>query len=142
MKTQQNKFLVYIFLSILSQSICCSTNVNAQTLPPKEFKQALEKKHGILIDVRAPDEFAAEHIVGSININVHTPDFRARIDSLDRRKTYFVYCRSGIRSAEAMRKMNAAGFKNIYNLLGGMNAWKEAGLEVITDGRLNVLRTK
>lgn len=125
-KIYNTTYLILSFALILN----CFNGAMAQSLPPREFKQALEKKHGILIDVRSAEAYAAEHISGAINIDL-SDNFMGRIDSLDRHKTYFIYCRSGIRSAEAVRKMEKAGFKNIYNLLGGITAWKEAGLEVM-----------
>jgi rhodanese-related sulfurtransferase len=48
--------------------------------------------------------------------------FLHEIDTLDRSKTYFLYCRTGNRSAQACMYMHDYGFKT-YNLIGGMSSW-------------------
>ena len=45
------------------------------------------------------------------------------LEALDKSKNYYVYCRSGARSAKACEIMNSIGFENAYNLLGGFLEW-------------------
>ena len=92
-------------------------------LSNKEFQQKLnEDSSAILMDVRTPEEFRSERIPNSVNANVISSSFMNKISSLDKSKTYFVYCRSGGRSAQACSIMADEGF-NVYNLIGGIGSW-------------------
>lgn len=76
----------------------------------------------VLLDVRTPGEFNEGHIASATNINFGSASFAAEIGKLDASKTYFVYCRSGNRSAQAITVMRAAGIQNIVELQGGIVA--------------------
>ena len=65
-------------------------------------------------------------IEGAREIDFRGPDFREKMDQLDRDKTYLVYCRSGGRSASAGAVMEEMGFTRIYNLVGGYTAWSQS----------------
>lgn len=79
-------------------------------------------KSAVLIDVRTPEEFRAGSIKGAINLNALSTGFSDRILTMDKDKTYFLFCRSGMRSAKACSIMAKAGFR-VVNLKGGMSAW-------------------
>ncbi|MDO3643802.1 rhodanese-like domain-containing protein [Mucilaginibacter sp. L3T2-6] len=88
-----------------------------------QFKKAFESiSKAQLIDVRTPAEVTSGTIGKAINIDFMSRDFDAKIQKLEADKTYFVFCRSGTRSATAVRKMKQAGF-TAYNLVGGINSW-------------------
>ncbi len=74
----------------------------------------------VIIDVRTHDEFLESHVLGALNIDVLSPDFKSKISALDKTKIYKVYCRSGNRSAQAMQTMKSIGFKDVENL-GSLN---------------------
>lgn len=74
-----------------------------------------------LIDVREPHEAAIASIPGSRLIPLGT--FPGAIPTLDRSRDIVVMCRSGIRSADAVRQLQAAGFGQVWNLAGGMLRW-------------------
>ena len=93
-----------------------------------EFKTILDKNNYALVDVRTPEEFNEGHIDGAVNINFYDATFDSDIQKLNKDKTVMVYCRSGGRSSNAMNKMVGMGFSKVYNLTGGFNGWKEAGL--------------
>ncbi len=82
----------------------------------------------VVLDVRTPQEFAAGHLPGAINLDYYSPTFREQLNQLDKSKTYFVYCRTGHRSGEAVKIMKQLGFKKIYDLNGGIMQWQAAGL--------------
>lgn len=84
-----------------------------------------------VIDVRTPEEFAAGHVDGAINIDVEGGGFSAAISSLDPAAPYIVYCRSGRRSAIAADAMIAAGFTEVHDM-GAIDGWVAAGLPVVT----------
>lgn len=79
---------------------------------------------GVLLDVRTAEEVEEGKIPGALNIDVNGSAFDEKVIDLDPSKTYYVYCRSGGRSTAACLKMNSFGFKNLYNLEGGITAWK------------------
>jgi len=76
----------------------------------------------ILLDVRTEEEYSAEYIPGAINIPLS--DLESRIDELDSSKAIIVYCKSGGRSRTASETLAQRGFI-VYNMEGGINAWKE-----------------
>ena len=81
--------------------------------------------NAIILDVRTEAEVAERKIPNSINIDIHKGQgFIDELEALDKTKSYFVYCRSGARSAQACAEMNQLGFENAYNLEGGFMAWE------------------
>lgn len=74
----------------------------------------------VLLDVRSPEEFAAGHLEGAINIPVQ--QLEARTGELSQARAVVVYCHSGLRAARAAGILEAAGVKSIANL-GPMSAW-------------------
>lgn len=76
--------------------------------------------NAVLVDVRTPSEFATGHIDQAINIDFENPSFASEVKKLDTTKTYFVYCRSGNRSGQAVSIIKSNGIKNIYELSGGI----------------------
>ena len=85
-----------------------------------------------LVDVRTPEEYAAGHLPGALNIDWLADGFLdAAKAALDPAKSVMLYCRTGKRSASASAKLAAAGFQ-VRNLLGGYVGWTEAGLPTLT----------
>jgi len=82
----------------------------------------------VIIDVRTPAEFDSGHIENAINLDYNSETFRDELNNLDKDKTYLVYCGSGGRSAGALDIMEKLGFIEAYNMLGGINQWKQDGL--------------
>lgn len=92
-------------------------------LSGQEFKsQFLSTKGAVLLDVRTAGEFHSGTILGAKNLDVMSPSFQNQIAKLDASKTYFVFCRSGSRSASAVKIMKNAGLK-AFNLIGGIGAF-------------------
>ena len=82
----------------------------------------------VIIDVRTPEEFAEGHVEKATNIDYYSETFRDELNNLDKNKTYLVYCRSGNRSGNALNIMAELNFREVYNISGGIIAWKAAGL--------------
>ncbi len=142
-------FLPLIVLTVFTTA-CNSQNSNAATDKPgnailvennkagvykniaaAEFKQLIAKGDVVVVDVRTPNEYAQGHIKGAKLINIYDKDFDAQIAKLNKESTTLVYCKSGRRSAGAMRKMESAGFSTVYNLSGGIMTWMRAGGELV-----------
>ena len=100
---------------------------NGSTLDVAGFAAAIKVPGTVLVDVRTPAEFAAGHLPEATLIDFEAADFAAKIATLDKTKTYALYCRSSNRSGQAMALMTQAGFTSVYHLGGGINAWTAAG---------------
>lgn len=95
------------------------------------LKESLGKANTTLVDVREYPEYAAERVSGAKLIPLG--EIEKRHHEIDHNHTVYVMCRSGNRSSQAQKKLQALGFKNVVNVVGGMNAWKEAGLPTERD---------
>ena len=81
----------------------------------------------VVLDIRTPEEFAAGHIAGAINIDYYAADFEERLGELDLQVPYVMYCNSGNRSGNTLPLMDSLGFAEVYELDGGIQAWLGAG---------------
>lgn len=102
-------------------------NVNA-----KEFHDLLNATGDyVVLDVRTPQETSAGMLQHAHQINIHDADFDRKVSEFHKEKPVFVYCRSGARSESAMYRMKALGFKEVYNLSGGIIAWQRLGYPLV-----------
>jgi len=87
----------------------------------------------ILLDVRTPAEFDAGHLPGAVNLDVQAPDFEQQLlAGFDPAGDYYVYCRSGNRSGQAIERMRAAGFTGELTNYGGLEeAASQLGLPIV-----------
>lgn len=94
-------------------------DIDAQT-----FQRATTNNpNAVIIDVRSAAEYAQGMIPGSLHIDIMGGDFAEKIKRLDKDKSYYLYCRSGNRSGMAAGAMSQWGFKELYNLTGGIMSW-------------------
>lgn len=125
-------FILFISFTILSCNGQSSKNI--ETIAPEAFaKKINETPKAQILDVRTPEEFASEHIDNAVNVNWLGDNFVSGAEKFDKSKPVFVYCKSGGRSAKAAAKLAELGFKNIYELEGGMMKWNAAGLSKPSD---------
>lgn len=82
----------------------------------------------VILDVRTPEEFAEARLPGAINVDFYAPDFRDRLDALDKDVPYVLYCRSGSRSATVRELMRELGFREVHEIGGGILRWTAEGL--------------
>lgn len=82
-----------------------------------------------IIDVRRPDEFTGElgHVAGAELVTLET-QFQEAVQTWDKNQTIVFVCRSGMRSGKATQYAQALGFKEVYNMEGGMLLWNEKKL--------------
>jgi adenylyltransferase/sulfurtransferase len=92
-------------------------------ITPLELVARLKKGDVDLIDVREQQEWNIARIPGARLIPLG--EFPAAIPSLDRTHDIVVHCRSGVRSANAVRQLQAAGFTRVLNLAGGILRWSD-----------------
>jgi len=90
-----------------------------------QWRTQLEKdNNAFVLDVRTEDEVAEGIIPNAKHINIYKGQgFIEEVKELDKSKNYYVYCRSGGRSAQACAVMNQLGFENTFNLVGGFSEW-------------------
>ena len=63
-------------------------------------------------------------------MNFYDADFRDRLLTMNRHQPTIIYCRSGNRSGQALEIMRELGFRNVYDMRGGIAAWQSAGYPV------------
>ena len=124
------KKVIALFASVLLLAGCSSSS-SAVDLNVSEFSSKVTEAGIITLDVRTPGEFNEGHIEGAELIDFQSGNFENEIATLDKSKTYAVYCRSGSRSGQAVKVMSDAGFTSVYNLNGGVIDWANAGLPLV-----------
>lgn len=88
-------------------------------------KQLANDADAVIIDVRTEAEVVQGYIPLMKHLDIYNPtSFMDAIKQMDPSKNYYVYCRSGARSAQACAILNSLGFKNAYNLMGGFMEWQ------------------
>lgn len=95
---------------------------NPNEISPAELSQ--QRAHGAaltVIDVREPHELAIARLEGTLDIPMM--QIPARLAELDPAASYVVMCHSGARSQRVVEYLQAAGFADVRNLVGGINAW-------------------
>ena len=81
----------------------------------------------LVVDVRTPGEFTGGHVAGARNVDVTGDGFEAALDTVDRSRPVFLYCRTGNRSGRAKELLDGMGFQNVVNA-GGFDALAAAGV--------------
>ncbi|MEA2001256.1 MAG: rhodanese-like domain-containing protein [Actinomycetota bacterium] len=109
-----------------------ATDTNLETLPVGEIEEIVASPPAdlILLDIRTPEEFAAGHLAGAINVDYYANDFEDRLAELNLEVPYVMYCNSGNRSSNALPVMDSLGFQEVYELDGGIQAWFSANLPI------------
>lgn len=94
-----------------------------------------------IIDLRSAEAFGRGHIVNARNVPMD--ELGARMEKLGRLKDKPVVtvCDAGITSSRALATLKAAGFDSVYNLKGGMNAWAQAGMPVVSGKKTKSKKT-
>jgi rhodanese-related sulfurtransferase len=129
MKIKLAFLLAFLLIGITSfAQTAVKDSINVISI--EEFEKMSGKKKNMVVDVRTPEEVAAGHLAGSVNINFLGEGFQEEITKLNKNKTYLLYCKSGNRTRKAADQMQKAGFKHVYMLEGGITAWNEAGKPV------------
>lgn len=101
-----------------------SNKENVINLDPESFENMMnEDSDCIILDVRTLEENINVRIPNSVLIDIYKPDFIEKVNELDRKKKYLVYCRSGNRSYSACSQMQKMGFEKIFNLGHGIIKW-------------------
>ena len=129
----KKQYFILLLFFIMSISSCTNGQNSKFSLSATEFDAQLKSNSTApVVDVRTPDEFSKGHLQNALNIDWNGNTFDAEIAKLDKSKPVFVYCLSGGRSGQAAAKMRADGFKEVYELQGGIMKWRGANLPETT----------
>lgn len=129
------KYLLFNLIGLAIMLNSCTNGQSSKTnLSPEDFlKKITELPNAPIIDVRTSGEFEGGHIANSINIDWNGNNFDKEISAFDKAEPIFIYCLSGGRSGSAASQMRSQGFKEVYELDGGIMRWKSANLPLTTD---------
>jgi thioredoxin len=134
----------YLAFLILFNSLFFYECSNRQSKPaspnlsPKLFAEwSTRYSDAPILDVRTEQEFSDGHLDKALNINWNGADFKNQIEKFDKLKPVFVYCLSGGRSAAAANAMRSIGFKEVYEMEGGMMKWRASKLPEVTTNANN-----
>ena len=121
------KNLFILLLTVFA--FVCNSNAQIKNVNVDEFEKGIIElnENEVLLDVRSKKEVRVGFIKGMKNIDFYDVQFENSLDLLDTSKTYYIYCAAGGRSFKAAKLLQKRGVKNIYNLNGGITAWKNAG---------------
>lgn len=127
------KILLMTIVAVMAMGCSCSKKAEQtdQVKPQdritilhvNDFEELVHKGEIRVIDVRTRSEYAEGHIAGAENVDVNQPDF---VERLRLKGDVAVYCRSGKRSQKAAMMIAEQGY-NVYDLGGGIMAWRQSG---------------
>lgn len=116
---------VWFSLLLFITAACNSQQDSSRKLTPAEFEKRIAEQKAQVLDVRTAGEYQSGHIKNALLANWNDmTEFNERIKYVDKDQPVYVYCLAGGRSTAAADWMRQNGFKNVYELYGGMNAWK------------------
>ncbi len=120
-----------IILLTSGVEVSAQEGVISKVIAPIELQKLMKDKPGLqLIDVRTIGEYKAGHLSKSVLIDYYRPDFKAQLQKLDKNKPIAVYCAIGGRSNGALLILKRLGFREAYDLSGGIQAWQEKKLPI------------
>jgi rhodanese-related sulfurtransferase len=99
-------------------ALACDSLVKANAMNP-DF---------VILDIRQRPVWLADHLSGSICRDYYSADFNSQINALPRNKIYLLHCQSGSRSAPTFNLMKNLNFAEVYEMGGGISAWKSNSL--------------
>ena len=123
---------VILILQIVTAMLLtgCGSGASYNQISQEEAMQMMQDESDYLIvDVRRPDEFAAGHIPGAINVPNETIGSEMPAELPDKNQILLIYCRSGNRSKDASQKLADMGYTNVYEF-GGIDTWEG---EIVTE---------
>jgi rhodanese-related sulfurtransferase len=127
-------FLFLIKVSAQSTITQVLKKLNKETVAYIRLDQIKTKNNIVFLDTREPKEFNVSHIENSINVGFDKFDSKKVAPILkDKNSTIVVYCSIGVRSEKIGEKLLKLGYKNVYNLFGGIFEWKNNGRKVVTN---------
>ena len=127
--------LMYVILALTSGGMLrwnLMSNSGGDRVSPMQATLLLNREDALMIDVRETAEWASGHIPNARHIALGQLD--KQLSEIEKYKTrpLIVSCQTGNRSSTACGKLKKLGFEKVFNLAGGVAAWREAGLPMTT----------
>jgi rhodanese-related sulfurtransferase len=111
-------------ISLAAFTLCgASRGVAIHRLSPSDAEKLLAEGGVLLLDVRTPKEFQDGHIPSAKSFPMTELPKRLKELPKDKTQPVLVYCGTGIRSAKAARILYGEGYRDVYDLSGGLRAW-------------------
>jgi len=86
-----------------------------------EAQDKMKDENVVFIDVRTPEEFKSNHVKPFKNIPLAF--LQTKVDRFNKDQEIVLICQSGMRSRQAAKQLIKMGYKKVFNIRGGMNAW-------------------
>lgn len=120
----RNVYFLFLFFAFTS---CRAQQAEISKVSPDEFEKGIAGSNIQVLDVRTAGEFKTGHIKNALQADwTQSNQFAERVQYIDKDKPVYIYCLVGGRSTSAAAWMRNSGFKNVVELNGGINAWKNA----------------
>jgi len=135
MKNLISTLLIFVCASLISCEVdgqTEGTSKGIELISVDEAAAKLTSEDIVLLDVRTPEEVAEGYISGALHWDYYEWDtFKEKVASLEKSKPVMVYCKAGGRSNKAAQFLKKQGCATIYDLKGGMNAWKASNNPIV-----------
>ncbi|MBY0480275.1 MAG: thioredoxin fold domain-containing protein [Chitinophagaceae bacterium] len=124
-------------LSFLVSANIGFSQLEYNVLSVEDFQKSINHTNVQVLDVRTVDEYRSGHLKKSLQADWYKQQqFKERTSNMDKSKPVYVYCLTGVRSDAAVKYLKQVGFSNVFDLKGGLTAWKLANKPV--EGIANV----
>jgi len=135
------RFYLQTIVSFFSMMVSAQSSIpqvlnrlNNKSVPYIKVEQLQNKNNLIYLDAREPKEFNVSHIKNAISIGFnHFKIQNVTSVVTDKNATIIVYCSIGVRSEKIGEKLLKSGYKNVYNLYGGIFEYKNNGGMVVNN---------
>jgi rhodanese-related sulfurtransferase len=127
-----NHWVLFAALAVILALLLATTVVpglqGIKGLDPLEATQLINHQGAVMLDIREDPEYQQGHVLNSVHIPL--PRLQQQLKTLEKYKAkpIIAVCQTGNRSAQAASQLRKNGFENVYNLRGGIMAWKNANL--------------
>lgn len=101
------------------------------SIEPQDAVQLINKD-AVVIDLRSAEAFSRGHIVNARNIPYDELPAKQEVIDKYRSKPIVAVCEAGMTSGRAVARLRKEGFEKVYGLRGGINAWRQASLPLVT----------
>ena len=122
----RNSTLISVMIRMLCFGVCVvSAHAQLNITAAAADSMIRNTKNIVILDVRTPEEFQLAHLPSARMFDFYDNNFIDSLRSLPKDATILVYSRTGTRSTEALAILSNLKYSRVYNMLGGIAAWKK-----------------